>query len=183
MMRRFELVQQLKRELIREYEQYVRTVAGLTGSSSDDAREALHRAVCEMLVSLKRRPGDNQAMAWRPYVIRAAVNQLRNELKQRNRVILFSELDKEGRRELLSIRDPRPTPVENLEKKELGEIIWEEVDDLPPREADVMKRWAHGSSFRDIAAALAIKPSAVRKTWSKGVRHLRMRPRVQRLVA
>ena len=177
------LVQELKLVLIREYEQYVRTVAGLTGSSEDDAREALHRAVSELLVSLKGRPAGNPALAWRPYVIRAAVNQLRNEIKERRRVVLFSELDKEGRRELFSIRDPRPTPVEYLEQKETAEILWEEVDALPPREADVMKQWAHGSSFRDIARALGIEPSAVRKTWSKGIRHLRTRPRIQKLVA
>ncbi len=178
-----DLVQELKLELIREYEQYVRAVAGLTGSSEDDAREALHRAVCELLVSLKKRPAGDPAITWRPYVIRAAIYQLRHEVKERKRVILFSELDKEGRRELLTIRDPHPTPVEALEKKETAEILWTEVATLAPREAEVLKRWAHGARFQEIGLALGMARSTVRKFWSDGIRHLRMRPRIQKLVA
>ncbi len=178
-----DLVQELKLELIREYEQYVRAVAGLTGSSEDDAREALHRAVCEMLVSLKRRPAGNAALAWRPYVIRAAINQLRNDFKERRKVILFSELDKEGRRELLSIRDPRPTPLEYLEKKETVEILWAEVKTLSPREVEVLTHWAHGSSFNELARRLKLSPSTVRVVWMRGIRNLRRRPRLRRLTA
>jgi RNA polymerase sigma factor (sigma-70 family) len=182
-MANLELVQKLKLELIRGYEKYVRAVAGLTQSSEDDAREALHRAACELFVGLRKRPADNPAIAWRPYVIRAAVNLLRKEIKQRKRVILFSELDKEGRRELLAIRDPRPTPEEHLERKETAAILWTEVETLSPREAEVLKRWAHGSGYQKIARDLGIEPSTVRELWSRGIRDLRMRPRIQKLVA
>jgi len=179
----FERVQELKLELIRGYEQYVRIVAGLTQSSEDDAREAIHSVVCRMLGGLRRRPVSNPAIAWRPYVIRAAVNHLRDEIKHRKAVLLFSELDKEGRRQLLAIRDPLPTPEEHLEKKETAAILWAEVATLSPREAEVLKRWAHGSSVQEIAAALGIDPSTVRVHWSRGIRHLRKRPRIQQLAA
>jgi RNA polymerase sigma factor (sigma-70 family) len=182
-MRNFELVQELKLELIREYEQYVRILAGLTGASLEDAREALHRAICRMLVGLKKRPAGDPAIAWRPYVIRAAVNHLRDEINERKDVLLFSELDKEGRRKLLGVPDPHPTPLERLEKNETAEILWKEVATLSPREAEVLKRWAHGANFQDIAAALAIQPSTVRELWSRGIGHLRKRPGVQQLAA
>jgi RNA polymerase sigma factor (sigma-70 family) len=158
-------------------------VAGLTGSSEEDAREALHRAVCEMLVSLKKRPAGNPAISWRPYVIRAAIYQLRHEVKERKRVILFSELDKEGRRELLAIRDPHPTPLQYLEKKETAEILWAEVKNLSPREAEVLTHWAHGSTFNELARRLNLSPSTVRVLWMRGIRNLRTRPRLRRLTA
>lgn len=176
-------VQELKLALIREYEQYVRIVAGLTGASEDDAREGIHRAVCRILVGLRKRPIGDPAMAWRPYVIRAAVNHLRNEIEQRHKAIPFSELDKEGRRKLLALRDPRPTPEEHLEKKETKEILWAEVATLAPRKAEILEKWAHGAGFQEIAKALGLQPSTVRKYWSEAIAELRSRPRVQQLAA
>lgn len=170
-----DLVQELKLELIREYEHYVRAVAGLTGSPEDDASEAIHRAVCELLVSLKRRPAGNPALAWRPYVIRAAVNQLRNDIKERRRVILFSELDKDQRREVLSKASPVLTPLEQAEKNELAALAWKELGTLPRYERAVIARRCCDQSFREIAAALAIKPSTARGFWTTGIGKLRFR--------
>jgi RNA polymerase sigma factor (sigma-70 family) len=170
-----DLVQELKLELIREYERYVRGVAGLTGASEDDAREALHRAVCELLVSLKRRPAGNPALAWRPYVLRAAVYQLRNDIKERGRVILFSELDKDQRREVLSKASPIPTPVEQAEKNELAALAWKELGTLPRYERAVIARRCCGQSFGEIAATLDIKPSTARGFWTTGIATLRFR--------
>lgn len=181
-MRNFELVQELKLELIREYEQHVRILADLTGASMEDAREALHRAICRILVGLKKRPAGDPAIAWRPYVIRAAVNHLRDEINER-KGLLFSELDKEGRRKLLGVPDPHPTPLGRLERKETAGILWKEVDTLAPREAEVLKRWAHGANFQEIAVALGIQPSTVRELWSRGIGDLRTRPRIQKLAA
>ncbi len=186
-MENFELVQQLKLELIREYEKYVRTVAGLTESSVDDAREAFHNAICRMLVGLKKRPPGNRIVAWRPYIIQVAVNQLREKSRQvarrKNNVILFSELDDEGRWQLLNIPDPHPTPAAQLEQEETSKILWSEVATLPPRQAEVLRRWAHGWSFQDISVSLGIKLSAAYKLWSRGIRRLRSRPRVNQLAA
>ena len=121
-----------------------------------------------MLVSLKKRPADNPAIAWRPYVIRAAIYQLRHEVKERKRVILFSELDKEGRRELLAIKDPHPTPEKCLERKEIAEILWAEVKRLSPREAEVLTLIARGYTNREIAETLVISV----KTASVHVSHI-----------
>jgi RNA polymerase sigma factor (sigma-70 family) len=179
----FELVEQLKLELIREYEQYVETIAGLTDVSEDDAREALHRAACEMLVGLSKRPPGNPVIAWRPYIISGAIHKLRDEQKERKRARPFSQLRKDQREEVLAIRDPRPTPAEVLEKKDTAAILWSEVEGLSAREAEVLRRWAHDSSHDEIATALGIKASTVRKLWSRGIHHLRKRPKIQALAA
>lgn len=182
-MENFALVQELKLELIREYEQYVETIAGITGASDDDAREAVHRATCRMLTGLRNRPSGNPIIAWRPYILQAAMNALRDERKERKRVIRFSELRREQREQLLAIPDPRPTPEERMEESETRAILWSEVENLSPREAHVLRRWAHGSTFTEIAVALDIAPPTVRVLWMRGIRHLRKRPRVQELAA
>ena len=182
-MENFELVEQLKLELIREYEQYVETIAGLTDASEDDAREALHRAACEMLVGLTKRPPGNPVVAWRPYIVSGAINKLRDEQRERKRMRPFSQLRKDQREEILGTRDPRPTPAEVLEKKETSAILWSEVDGLSSREAEVLRRWANDATYAEIAATLGIEASTVRKLWSRGIRNLRKRPKVQGLAA
>lgn len=74
-------------------------------------------------------------------------------------------------------------PQKHLQDTEIAAILWAEVESLSPREGDVLKRWAHGYSFQDISGALGIEPSTARVLWSRGIRHLRKRPRVQQLAA
>jgi len=186
-MENHELVQKLKLELIREYEKYVQAVAGLTSTSLEDAREAFHTSICRMLVGLKKRPPSNPIVAWRPYILQAAVNALNEKSRQvarrKHTVILFSELDTEGRQKLMAIPDPQPRPEKHLLNKETARILWEEIASLSPRQGEVLAKWAHGSSFQDISAALGVKPSTARKYWSEGIGHLRKRPRIQQLAA
>ncbi len=180
-MENFELVQQLKLELIREYEKYVQTVAGLAGSSVEDAREAFHTAICRMLVGLQKRPPKVIIVAWRPYIIQAAVNELKERSRQvarrRHTLILFSELDNEGRQKLMNLPDPHPTPSEQAEKTELEALAWQELQKLPPSERDVISRRCHGQVFREIAESLSIEPETARAYWTRGLATLRTRLR------
>lgn len=186
-MKNLVLVQQLKLELIRSYEPMVWTVGGLAGASLEDAREALHDSICRMLVGLRNRPAQDRIVAWRPYIVQAAINQLRGKSRQiarrKHRVILFSELDSDGRKKLLAIPDPHPPPADKLEKDDTRAILWAEVAILSPRQAEVLKRWAHGVSFLDISLALDIMASTVRNLWSRGIRRLRTRPEIRKLAA
>ncbi len=182
-MENFELAQQLKLELIQEYEKITPAIKALTGASLDDAREALHRAICRVLVGVTRRGLRNPVAAWRPYIIQTAVNELRKERNESKRVVLFGELREDELRRLFAIPHSQPTPLEHMIAKESRAILWAEVASLSPREGEVLKRWAHGSSFRDISKALGIKPSTARKLWSRGIGHLRYHPRVRQLAA
>lgn len=186
-MERFDLIEQLKLELIREYEPYVRRVAGLTSTSLEDAREAFHSAICRMLVGLKTRPPGNPILAWRSYIVQAAVNQLREAARRvrrfPRRTRRFSELSDKERLELLGKVAPQPTPAQQLEHQETARILWAEVATLDRRQGDVLRRWAHGSSLQDIATSMGVKPGTVYKWWSRAIQRLRRRPRVQQLVA
>jgi len=180
-MENFELIQQLKLELIQAYEPYVRTVAGLTSTPLEDAREAFHTAICKMLVGLRKRPPGNPIVAWRPYIIQAAVNQLREQSRQvarrEHNVILFSELDEEGRQQVMNIPDPHPNPLEQAEKKELEALAWEELQKLRPCERDVITKRCHGQAFGEIAGSLSVEPETARAYWARGLATLRSRLR------
>ncbi len=97
-------VQALKLMLIREYDSIVPAVALLVGASRTQAQEALHTAICRALVGVTRRPPGNPVVAWRSYIIRTAMNVLKDEARDEARrrenenVLLFSELSPEFRR-------------------------------------------------------------------------------------
>jgi len=90
-------VQALKLMLIREYDSIVPAVALLAGASRAQAQEALHTAICRALVGVTRRPPGNPVVAWRSYIIRTAMNVLKDEARDEARrrenenVLLFSE--------------------------------------------------------------------------------------------
>ena len=174
-MENFDLVQELKLELIRGYEKYVRSVAALTDASEDDAREAVHRAICRMLVGLKKRAPGDPIVAWRPYIIEAAVNELRMEARRRKGFILVSDLDLEGRRELLWQVSPEPTPSEQAERNELARLAWQELRILSPQEREVITLRCRGFSFAEIASRLGTTIGAARVSWSTGMVRLRRR--------
>lgn len=91
-------VQALKLMLIREFDSIVPAVALLAGASRTEAQEALHTAICRALVGVTRRPPGNPVVAWRPFIIRTAMNVLKDEARDEARrgenanVLLFSEL-------------------------------------------------------------------------------------------
>lgn len=176
-------VQGLKRALTRNYEKFVRAVAKAARTSRDRAREALHQAICSMLSGLRQRPGGRRVLAWQPYVVRAGINALRDKLRESKRDVRFSELYEDEVERIGEIPDPGPRLGSRLEERETGAILWAEVKSLSPREAGVIKLWAHGVPFHDIGVRLKIAASTVRVLWMRGIRNLRNRPRVRGLAA
>lgn len=175
------MVQQLKLELIRGYEEYVRTVACLTGTKEDEAREAFHTAFCRMLVGLKKRPSGNPIVAWRPYIIRSAINTLKEEARQvarrKRTCLLFSELDAEGKERVMSVPDPRPRPAEQAENNELATLAWKEMKKLPSHEREVIARRCQGESYKEIAKDMSIAVPTAGTYWTRGLDTLRARLR------
>lgn len=182
-MKNARLVRELEQELTRNYEKYVRGVAKAAHTSRDNAREALHRAICRILGASKEHPPSRRILAWHPYILSAAINSLRDWRKEGKRLTRFSELYEDEREEIGEIPDPEPGPERRLEESEIRAILWAEVKRLSPREAEVIKHWAHGSPFNEIAMKLNISASTVRVLWMRGIRNLRNRPQVRRLVA
>jgi RNA polymerase sigma factor (sigma-70 family) len=169
------MVQELKDELIRNYEKYVKGVAKAAQVSRDVAREALHRAIFRMLVGFRKRPPRNPIVAWRPYIIEGALNELRMEARRRGGVLLFRELDQDQQRELLSKAAPGPTPAEQAQKNELAALAWKEVEKLPHYQREVIQRRCRGQSYEEIAELLGVERSTAESYWTRGIEALRLR--------
>jgi len=174
-------IEELRLELSREYEKYVATVAVVTNSSEDDAREALHTVVCRMLAGLTKRPRGNPVFAWRPYIIQSAVNELRqrsrNVARRKNTVVLFSELDQDGRRQVADLQAPQRRPDVQAQQNELAALAWRELRKLPSRQRFVIARHCKGYTFHEIADACGIDPVTARRHFNIGIHELRHRLR------
>lgn len=176
-------VRELRQNVTRNYEKYVRAVAKAIRVSRERAREALHRAILRMLAGPGGRPRGRRVLDWKPYIVRSGINALLDERKERRRDLRLSDLYEDEREKLWEIPDPGPAPGWWGEGSETAAVLWSEVKCLSRREAEVVKRWAHGSSYRDIAKSLRIRPSTVRELCSRGIRHLRNAPRIRELAA
>lgn len=165
-------IQELTSELIRHHKGYVRSLVALTGRSADDARDALHGALVRILAAVRKRASGNRIVSWRPYILEAALNELRMESRRRRRVVLFSELGPEGRRELLRKVSPGPTPAEEAERKELARLAWQELRNLAPLEREVLTLRCHGHSFAETASRIGTTPGAAKVSWSTGIAKL-----------
>ena len=174
-MRRGNWLQALQDTYLREHDSIVSVVSALAGASKIDVQDALQTAVWRVLAGGRRGRRGRPVRAWRPYLVRAALNALRDERAKKARLVLFSELTPEEREKLLALPDPRPTPAEQAERNELAALAWEELSRLPKQEHMVIVRRCCGQSFREIARALRIKPSTARGFWSKGIAGIRAR--------
>lgn len=187
-MKKLRPLDQLKEELVRGHAGYVRIVAKLTRRRKADVQEALQDVVCRLLATLSERPGAySRIVAWRPYIVRAIVNDLKDKRRRvahrRRTCVLFGELDSDGRKKVLTVPDGGLIPEAALETMERNAKLWEEVAKLSPRQSEAVKRWAHGATFDEIATELRIRPSTVRELLSRGIRRLRKEPRIRQLAA
>ena len=166
-------LQALQDTYLRDHDSIVSVVSVLGGAPRIDAQDALQTAVWRVLAGSRRGRHGRPVRAWRPYLVRAALNALRDERAKKARLVLFSELTPEEREKLFALPDPRPTPAEQAERNELAALAWEELSRLPEHERAVIVRRCCGQSFREIARALRLKPSTARGFWSKGIARLR----------
>ncbi len=177
-----DVAEELKQELAREYENYVRIAARLTHRSRDSVREALHDVIARLLAALTQRPADFDAItAWKPYLIQSVVNELKEKRRQvarrKRTVIFFGELDAQGRAKFMNLVDPGVDPAEQAEQNELAALAWSELQTLPEYQRDVIVRRCRGESYREIAMALAVKSSTAEAYWSRGIAEVRSRLR------
>ncbi len=64
-------------------------------------------------------------------------------------------------------------PLERMSSREMVAQVQEAVDDLPPRQRDVVLRRCRGESYKEIAAALGISVNTVSIHLSRAFEHLR----------
>ncbi len=134
----------------------------------EDVRDALH----EVLKNLH-----NGQMArirnWEQYLTRATIRKLRRP-QTAPKIMLFSELSKEERRELFQIPAPGLNPAELTANRELLALAREGIQKLPPRQRDVLRLGLEGRTPEEIRTLLGLRSlSTVRSNQRHGIAKLR----------
>ena len=168
-------IEKLKLFIIRDYEEMARVVAGLLDVDLEVAREAIHTVVCKIMTGLKERPGRSVARSWRPYVVQAAINELRSDHRGKEKTVFFSDLAPDDQGGLVQLDSHEPTPAKKAEVNELAALAWSFLAKLPGQEREVITRRCQGGTYGEIARALGIDPVTARVHFHNGIRELRQR--------
>ncbi len=169
-----EKTQQLKLVLIREYDALAPVIAKLRRVPVEVAREALHTAICKILTGLAKRPPDDRVINWRPYIVQAAVNELKMQAREENGLRLFG-----GEKGALAIAlacAPGLNHTTTVEEREFAALAWKELQNLsePQREV-ITRRCKSGDPYSQIALAMGIAESTARVHFHDGIVDLRKR--------
>ena len=131
----------------------------------DLAHDVLQHVFLQLYRSLPTLRTGGTLKAWLCQIARhRAIDELR-----RRRHLLFSEIEpfpEEGEYSFLAtLADPDRQPEEQVELRELRELLLEAIETLPSRyRAVVLMRYAHHLSFREIGQELGI-PDSTAKTY------------------
>ncbi len=131
----------------------------------DLAHDVLQHVFLQLYRSLPTLRTGGTLKAWLCQIARhRAIDELR-----RRRHLLFSEIEPfpdEGEYSFLAtLPDPDRQPEEQVELRELRELLLEAIETLPSRyRAVVLMRYAHHLSFREIGQELGI-PDSTAKTY------------------
>lgn len=163
-----------KEALLREYVGLAPELATLRHVSVHNAEDAISKAVTNTLELLAAGRLDTRDLKWKPYIMTAAVNELKKARRDQNRLpLLRGEANELA---LASHCDPQPTPADKVEIKELAARAWAEMLKLPEQQREVLtRRYRDGAPFSQIAAALGITDSTARVHHHAGIEELRKR--------
>lgn len=165
---------QSKEALLREYIDLAPTLAEFRHVSVHDAEDAIGKAVTRTLERVAAGLLDGSTLKWKPYIMTAAVNELKNAYRERKRLPLLR--GKANDVALANHCDPEPTQASQVEIKELAARAWAEMEKLPEQQREVLtRRYRDGEPFSQIGAALGITASTARGHHRAGIEELRKR--------
>ena len=151
-----------------------RTLAEIRRVSIHNAEDAVSKAVSNTLEKVAAGELDGRTLQWKPYVLTAAVNELKKQRRDRNRLPILR--GKANEVALDNHCDPGPTPASQVEMKELAARAWAEMLKLPEQQREVLtRRYRDGDPFSQIGAALGITESTARVHHHAGIEELRKR--------
>lgn len=133
----------------------------------DQASDVLQQVFLRFYISL---PNLGANEPFKPWLFQVARNCCVDELRRRRRyAIHFSQMENESPDGELSfltdIPDPGPLPEELIERRDLQEVLQENIQTLPPKfRAVVLLRYSAQLSFAEIGKALSM-PEATAKTY------------------
>jgi RNA polymerase sigma-70 factor (ECF subfamily) len=135
----------------------------------EDAEDAVQDAMLSAFRHIARFDGRAQMSTWLTAIV---INAVRMQMRRRGHVSMFSldQRPEEGQRAFSeALADPRPTPEENLERRELRELVNDLVFSLPASQQVVLKlRVRDDLSIEETAEALGAPEGTVKARLARG---------------
>jgi RNA polymerase sigma-70 factor (ECF subfamily) len=142
----------------------------------EDAEDAVQDAILSAFRHLVHFDGRSQMSTWLTAILRNAV---RMQLRRRRRVEMYAlaENPETGRPSLLeTLSDPRPTPEQSLEQRELCELVRRLRSGLPPsQQAALNFRIQDDLSIKEVADWLGTPVGTVKAQLARGRANLATR--------
>lgn len=154
--------EEVRQKVEHVYEPVVQWIRNRLNMDIEEAREAVH----EILKRLHNGQA-SRITTWDHYLTKAAIRQHRRSKgkpKGKLKILLFSELSKEERKQLYAIPAPGPNPADLAVERELLAFMRDEIQKLPKRQREVLTLEIEGLTPEEIRVRLGLKK--VSTVWS-----------------
>ena len=164
------------RAMAASYRSAVEGVASRWGISEEEALDAVHDVLVNLLEALARSPGRLHIENWSAYIATAAGRRWQRSKGGRGRETLFSQLTSDEQQEIREeIPGPQPSASEDAAENEIERIAWAALDQLPFHQKGVIEMRLSGAPFEEIGRELAVTAACARRRYCDGIRALRTR--------
>lgn len=151
--------------IVKKYQRMVYYLALKMVKSHDDSDEVVQKTFISVYRNLKGFQGKSALKTW---IFRIAVNMSKNLIRDRARHQGEELNEFSGRTE--------PDMDEKLDRQKQSKIVFDAVEDLPPRQKEVLSLRVHtGLSFPEIAEVLGCSVSAAKVNYHYAVKSLKER--------
>lgn len=151
--------------LVKRYQERVLHTAHSFLGNREEAKDAAQESFVKAYQALKKFKGESKFSTW---LYRITANHCKDMLRQRTRR-QYEPLESEATEEE-KFASPQAGPRQNLISRELGEMIYGHLDQLPDQQRTVFTlRYLEGLHLEEIAEILSLTTGAVKAhLWQAG---------------
>ncbi len=148
--------------LVEKYQRKLYAVAyGLLGNR-EDALDSVQEAFVKAYRSLDRFKGESSFYTWLYRITVNAAIDIGRKQDRRNEVEFLEEVEPGEEKGEYPVASPGETPAEQLMRKELGALIEDAIQQLPPEQRTaIVLREIEGLSYREIAKLMRCSEGTV----------------------
>lgn len=144
------------------FDRLFRFALALTRGDADRAEEAAQRALVRGTRALASYRGDAALFTWLAQICRNELADVLADAKRRDAGARSIDADDGTRRQAQDVVDSRPLPDETRDAEDIGRIVREVLDALPPPYGDILEwKYLEDASVDDIAGRLRTTAIAV----------------------
>lgn len=159
-------------EIVKAYEKKVYSSALRMCKNVEDAEDIAQEAFLRLYKALPNFKGDSSLST---YLYRITANLCVDALRKNSgaSVVSIYTADEDGEEYTIELPDGAPSPLEQLERKELAAAIREAIDELPDISREIIVlREIDGLSYKEIEETTGLEEGTVKSRLLRARRHL-----------